>query len=263
MPAVYAHQIFGFEILKNLPTELAELITEHKTQFQIGLQGPDYLFFYKPFTKNTINQTGYDLHYRPAAEFLEKVIPVIKTKGIRSPEYAYLLGFICHFMLDSTCHPYVEEQVKTLSFDHIEMESEFERLLLTKAGHEPLSYPVHKLIPTDNVTAECIASLYEGVSVEDVTYALKSMYFYKKILTAPGTVKRNLLLGLLHVAGKYESMQGQVLKPVMNPKAEITNPHLWQLFHQAVKDTVPILADFHVRVTEGKELNERFNRNFD
>ena len=263
MPAVYAHQLFGYEVLKKLPHTLTDLINAHKTQFQIGLQGPDYLFFYKPLSKNTISQTGYTMHYAPAKDFLEKVLPVIHEEGITSPAYAYLLGFICHFMLDSTCHPYVEEKVIELGFNHIEMESEFERFLLLKNNHNPLSYPTCKLIPTDDVTAMTIASLYEGITVPKVKRALLSMYYYKMLLTSPHSVKRNLLISLLHVTGHYESMQGHLLRPDANPKSATTNPELLQLFKEAIPDTVSILQDFHETVISGKNLNERFNRNFD
>ena len=51
-------------------------------------------------------------------------------------EYAYLLGFICHFALDSRCHGYINEMVKETGVSHLEIEEEFEKYLLPDGGEE-------------------------------------------------------------------------------------------------------------------------------
>ncbi len=263
MPAVYAHHLFGKEVLKKLPNELSYIIKAYGTPFQIGLQGPDILFFYNPLSKNPINQKGYAMHKQPAKDFLARTVPVVRKKGTCSPEYAYLLGFICHFMLDSTCHPFVEEQVKTHSLDHIEIESEFEKFLLANKGIPPLSYPVYRLIPTDAETAQCISHIYQDIPAKDIKKALQDMYLYKKILTAPNKGKRTLLKGIMLASGQYDSLQGHILNPVTPLYAGMTNQKLLFLFRSAIEEAAVILKDFHESITKGKELHERFNRNFD
>lgn len=50
MPSTYAHYRLGQEVLKNLPAKEKRLIEQHKELFDIGLHGPDILFYYKPYT---------------------------------------------------------------------------------------------------------------------------------------------------------------------------------------------------------------------
>lgn len=55
MPSLYAHNKFGKLVIKNLPVEYKEIIRRYPNSFRLGLQGPDYLFFYRAFsmTKST------------------------------------------------------------------------------------------------------------------------------------------------------------------------------------------------------------------
>ena len=46
MPCIYAHNSFGKEVQKILPKPLKNTIRRHPAAFRIGLQGPDFLFFY-------------------------------------------------------------------------------------------------------------------------------------------------------------------------------------------------------------------------
>ena len=60
---------------------------------------------------------------------------------------AYLYGVICHFALDSACHPYVEKMIHASGLSHSEIEMEFDRFLLTEDHRDPLSYPLAGHIP--------------------------------------------------------------------------------------------------------------------
>ena len=64
MPATYAHYIFGKKVYRALPGELREMIKENKAAYLLGLHGPDLLFYYKPYSKNRINQLGVKIRGR-------------------------------------------------------------------------------------------------------------------------------------------------------------------------------------------------------
>ncbi len=69
MPASYAHYRFGREVTGCLPFVYRKTIESHQDLYNIGLHGPDILFYYRPISSNEINQTGYALHDKPASEF--------------------------------------------------------------------------------------------------------------------------------------------------------------------------------------------------
>ncbi|WP_461811112.1 zinc dependent phospholipase C family protein [Faecalimonas sp.] len=262
MPALYAHNQFGNRVLQKLDVKKRAFLLKNLRQFRIGLHGPDYLFFYKPLSPNPISQIGFQIHERPASEFMEYARKVIWENGTESPEYAYILGFICHFALDSECHPFVAEEMKRTGIGHVELESEFEKFLMRKNGEDPLSYPVGKTFPADKDTANCVAKFYEGVEPEEVYKALKSMRKYKSILVAPGKLKRTILDKGMKLVGQYDALQGHLFKVEDNPNCIESNEGLYERF----KDAVPI-AEYLIQkfdeYLEGSILDERFERDFE
>ena len=53
---------------------------------------------------------------------------------------AYLLGFGCHYILDSTCHPYVNQVAAEGKVSHTLFEKEFDRMLMYETGKDPLRF---------------------------------------------------------------------------------------------------------------------------
>ena len=47
MPTTYAHYKFGKEVMSALPRPLQNSIENKRALFDIGLHGPDILFYYK------------------------------------------------------------------------------------------------------------------------------------------------------------------------------------------------------------------------
>ena len=65
MPSVLAHYQFGQEVLKELSERTLQLVKSYKEEFDLGLQGPDILFFYKPYTGTYISKIGSEIHSHP------------------------------------------------------------------------------------------------------------------------------------------------------------------------------------------------------
>ncbi|WP_244833924.1 hypothetical protein [Clostridium sp. BJN0001] len=64
MPSTYAHYRLGQKVLGKLPDEIKTTINSYKQLYDIGLHGPDILFYYKPLWSCTVNKQGYDIHER-------------------------------------------------------------------------------------------------------------------------------------------------------------------------------------------------------
>ena len=85
--------------------------------FDIGLHGPDILFYYRALIPNSVSGQGYGMHKQMADLFFEKAKKVIADADDKTMSRAYIYGFICHFALDSECHPYVEKMIqKSVAF---------------------------------------------------------------------------------------------------------------------------------------------------
>ncbi|MDR3037042.1 MAG: zinc dependent phospholipase C family protein [Coriobacteriales bacterium] len=118
MPALLTHDYFGQDVLRHIdagagffvrPDDEA-LVAELHRAFLLGCQGPDPLFFAlrTPCLARS-KRFGSRMHKERAAESIEVFRRIAfdcdGSKG--DVQLAYLLGFICHFVLDSTMHPLV------------------------------------------------------------------------------------------------------------------------------------------------------------
>ncbi len=262
MPAFFAHDLFGRAAAKRLKGDLKETVLTHYTQFRIGLQGPDLFFFYRPYSYNAVNRYGTALHEASALPFLEKAKEVILEKGRDSKEYAYLLGFICHFILDSECHPYVESFRALSGVAHMEIEEEFDKKLLRLLGRNPFTYPLYRLIPTDETTAESVLPFYDA-DLHTIRTSLLDLHRVKRLFYAPRIWKQFLMNGIMRLLGKYDTMKGLVHQRPDNPRCAKSNEELLARFKKAVPLAVKMLESFDQSLRTGSELDPRFDRNFE
>ena len=260
MPCIYTHESFGKQVAKHLPKELQIIIHRHQKEFRAGLQGPDFLFFYYPMVKLRTNQLGYRQHSQPFNEYLEQLLPILQKDGINSGVYAYTLGFVCHFMLDSECHSYVIPMSKKPGYNHLAIENEFDRYLMQKDGLKPIYHPVWKLIHNNADVISAIEKAYTpfGLSKKKIKEALYGMRFYKWLFTCGNTPRRFFIRLIMRLSMFYDELEGHMLNLRPKKYASKTNQSLMSIFQKTIPMTCEILQDFHLSVTENKPLNKRF-----
>ncbi|SDG91277.1 zinc dependent phospholipase C family protein [Marvinbryantia formatexigens] len=261
MPTTYAHDLFGKTVYKKLDSEIKELIARHSMAYTVGLHGPDILFYVRPFQKNRINELGQKLHQEEAAGFFARggvLYRETKDEGV----LAYLLGFVCHFMLDSTCHPYIGEYMKKTGAGHDEIETELDRALMEEQGKNPFYYhPACVIHPT----ADCvhsIAAVLPEVTEKEVRHMLRAMKFYTGFTVCSSALKRKFLLGASKALGAYGLVQGRIMRKEPRPICQESTKELKRLFGLAVPETVTVLERYYRCVLSGEEPEARFNRNY-
>ncbi|MEL7648066.1 MAG: zinc dependent phospholipase C family protein [Sedimentibacter sp.] len=259
MPTTYAHYAFGRDVLQKLDPDFKKTIKKNIDLYNIGLHGPDILFYFKPLKSNEVSSLGHAIHGRTADAFFENARKTITGSSSPDAALAYIAGFICHYMLDSQCHPQIRKYEQ--NFTHSEIEAELDRALMLKDGLNPLSFkPTGHINPTVE-NARCISGFF-GLTGEQVQQALKSMKFYLNVLVAPGRVKRSVISGLLRVSGNYESMIHLMMKHEPEKEFESINENLLQLYNQAIEPAARLMEEYAAEI-EGKEkINSRFERNF-
>lgn len=139
MPSTYAHRRFGTNVLEHLPDELRAQLEQNRELYDIGLHGPDLLFYYHAAKSNPVGALGNAMHEEPGRVF-DRARRVVHCEADRDAALAYALGFVCHFALDSTCHPYVEQFTRESGVTHCEIETEFDNMLLRRDGYDPLKF---------------------------------------------------------------------------------------------------------------------------
>lgn len=258
MPTTYAHYTFGKNVLKNINEEIREKINKNIDLYNIGLHGPDILFYYKPLKPNKIIEMGNEIHEKDASAFFEKAKKTILTCENYDGALAYIAGFICHYMLDSECHPYIRLKENIIS--HNEIETEFDRYLMLKDNLNPITFkPTHHIVPKIE-NAECVSWFFPGTKAEEILSSLKSMKFYLNLLTAPTHIQRAIIIGVLKISGN-ESLIDLIKKYSPNEGVNEINNELVILYENAIIHAASLVNDYFQNINTDK-LNDRFNRNF-
>ena len=103
MPDPTVHVSFGREVLASLPEEVRGRIAAGSCTF--ALFGPDVWFLYKPVGGH--ESRGRRMHTTRPGLFLTSLLRRARNSAARAELFSYLAGFLCHYALDSTTHPYI------------------------------------------------------------------------------------------------------------------------------------------------------------
>ncbi len=268
MPTTYTHYKFGTEVLKVLPASLKARAERYRELYDIDQHGPDILFYYKALQKNPVASQGSALHRQNADVFFSRAVEILRMEEKQGgtdidAARAYLYGFICHFVLDSECHPYVQKMMQDGGISHNEIEMELDRYLLTADGYDPVRHVQTLHVHPSEENAAVIAPFFHDLSVQQVHKALRSMIFYHNLFRVPGKVERALLFGAMKLVGKYDALHGIVMSLTPNPACRDYCLLLKRQYDEAVPVAVSLIAEFERVLEEGGTFSERFHRDFE
>ncbi len=272
MPAIYAHRVFGEAVINTLSPTLADKLLDHLPLFQMGLHGPDLLFYYQPFFKTPMGALGNLLHGCTGQRVLQIMLEVTDRllEEERDAGLAYTLGFACHYLLDSACHPYVEQLVKSGKAPHCTVEGEFDLWLIRGEGKipteiDPVSH-LSELTPADcAVIAPYFAALshlvYPDAPLKErprqIVSAHRMLMRLSRIFSSRHAAVRGFAHTGLFLTGNYEERKGLVYKSFPDPAFEGCCTQLFSLMEGTVWEAPALLT----AVARG-DLSHRFDRDF-
>ncbi len=208
MPDFATHYIFGEQLRQRLTGGAARLIDGNPAPFRWGLQGPDPLFFHRILLGGgPLADHGHLMHAQKTAQLMDTCAHIVwESRGTPCYEInkSYFIGFLCHYVLDKTVHPYVFFRQAALRSQlpehlwptlHCQIETEMDNQLY------PLYYRQHVLrfdpgkeckLPRDFLG--CVGRFYSA--------ALSRVYGLE---AAPGEVARAFKDALLVARLLYDS----------------------------------------------------------
>ena len=262
MPTTYTHYRFGDRCIAGLPAELQEAIYQFRGLYDIGVHGPDLFFYYHPLKGNPVSQYGSQLHQLPARTFFERAKPVWERCGGKKEMLVYLLGFLSHFVLDSTCHGYVEEARKALGISHNKLEALFDAYMMKEDSQIPSRVNRGVSLKPTAHRAEVISRFFD-FPADIVLEAGKGQAAVMRLLYSPFGGKRRLLcflIRLLHLPGSFDDL---FVENEIPEEYEEAMSVLAELFAQAQEEYTE-LAENLIRYFLGMEkLSDRFDCNFE
>ena len=202
------------------------------------------------------------MHEQPGTVFFERARGVIRNAKNRDAALVYALGYICHFALDSTCHPFVEQFTRESGVTHCEIETEFDNMLLRRDGYDPLTFFTASHIHPSAANARVIAPFYKDISEQTALEALKGMILVHKVLQASNPVKRRVVLTGMKVLGKYDGMHGLVANPQPNPQCTESNRKLDALYAKALPLAETLILEFMAKLDTDEPLDKAYDHTF-
>lgn len=260
MPSNYAHYRFGAAMLSAMPGDIRQTVKRFRRLYDVGLHGPDILFYYNPLWRTKLGSLGKRIHQQSGKEFFGRVCRGIRLGPTREAE-AYLYGLLCHYAVDSVCHPFVWEQDKNGIAEHIELETEFDRFLLDMDGKIPpenQDLSLHlQLGPKECAT---VARFYPGATGKTIATSLRRMTLVNKTFAIRGEGKREWLKKGLGLAGwEY---RGFVMTKAPNPQCCKLNKPLLELYNKAEERFPELLLQLNAHLTYNAPLGADFSQNF-
>jgi hypothetical protein len=112
MPGFTTHYLFGLEAYRRCTSQnVRRLLRSNHSAFSLGLQGPDVFFYYLPSYLLHTTNLGALAHDQDTGTFFANLLEsrsfFEKDKRKLAIADAYLVGFMGHYTLDCTVHPYV------------------------------------------------------------------------------------------------------------------------------------------------------------
>ena len=265
MPTTYAHYAYGQDVYRMLSPKLQSKIRPYINYYNIGVHGPDILFYYRSISKNAVNQYGVKVHDEPMRCFLCHAFSVFKRQRRKGAAFAYLAGFMTHYILDSTCHPYIRQRMKETGISHAEMETDWDYMMMQRDYRNPLHYKVVRHIRTGLAYSSVIGPYYDI----DARKVSAGLWYMKLILnhvfhshfgvkrTVTAFLNENFLPGL--------SFQHYFRKKKMNPKNRENCRELYNLYKGSRKECAQMITELYEALQKDDRSfceKERFERLF-
>lgn len=254
MPSSYAHYRFGVKALEKMDPAVRRKVQQFRNVYDTGLHGPDIFFYYNPLIHTAAGALAAKIHAQTGESYFTAAARRLRL----SPSEVgtvYLYGVLGHYCLDSALHPLVDATAREGKIGHVEMETEFDRFLLTKdrklpphvqdfSGHMRLS------------RGECVtvSGFYPGASPSDVHRSVKNMAWITRLLAARNRKTAEMLVG---IAGKDAKQMLMPRNP--NPNCEFLDEPMMALYDQALERYPAMEAQLTALIASGAPLGEEFS----
>ena len=261
MPTTYAHWRFGDKCIETLPEELQTIINDNRDIFNFGVHGPDIFFYYKCLKHNAVNEFGEELHEIP----FKKTVKLFKERFENVDDgYAalsYILGFTCHFTLDSYCHGYIDRKAEVSPTTHGKIESQYDRHLLIKDGYDPVKKKVTFSLKPNREIAETISQLFTEWDKKTIYKCIKDQRFYLNLLKDNSDFKRNFLIKAMD-AVHAESFKDLLITKENDPIVADSMLRLDKYFDKALEHYPLLALSLYDYLFNNKRLDPYFHNHF-
>lgn len=255
VPSNYAHYRFGIALLAAVPPQSRRAVARFRRLYDVGLHGPDPFFYYNPVFSTRTGALGEKYHAQTGLEFFGRVCRSIRLEPSEGA-IAYLYGVLCHYCLDSVCHPYIDRAQADKLASHVEIEAEFDRYLLACDGKTaPHTYSCAQHLHLTPGEAATAARFYPGASRQSFQKSVKNMAFCVRALATPEGSRRRAMRKALSVVPHAADM---LMTERPNPRCAQLDTELAALYARAAAQYPEMAQQIQENLHSGTPLGPLF-----
>ncbi len=260
MPSSYAHYRFGVAALNMLPADTVRSVQRFRRLYDVGLHGPDLFYYYRPVASRGTGILGIKYHEQTGKNFFTRICRAIRMERSEAAS-AYLYGVLCHYVLDSTLHPYILETAEKNGVTHAAMETEFDRYLLElDCKLPPDGKRLTEHLQLTEGECDTVARFYPPATAKTVKGALATTIQVNRLITLPEGPGRKVLEKGLGLVAK--ELQGMLMSAKADPACAPLNEGLLQRYEEALSRFPEFLQQMQAHMTYGAALEEDFEKPF-
>ena len=249
MPAIITHDLFGEAVYEG-DAYFIGIDPEQRFAFLLGNQGPDPLFYAR--ANPSISEfalLGSIMHSRDTDKILMAFHDALDTltPDEKPVGRAYLLGFLCHYLLDSTVQPLVYANQYALCDAGVEgltrkngneihavIESEFDEVMLFKRTGKTVATfkPYKEILQANDETLTIIGKLYSymavmvfqrSMQIDVFRKSVKAFRLVQNVFYSRTGMKRSLLARVEELARPYSFYRSMSHRALEATECEFDN----------------------------------------
>ncbi len=249
MPAIITHDLFGEAVYEG-DAYFIGIDPEQRFAFLLGNQGPDPLFYARANPSiSEFSALGSIMHSRDTDKILVAFHDALDTltPDEKPVGRAYLLGFLCHYLLDSAVHPLVyanqyaicDAGVEGLTRKngneiHAVIESEFDEVMLFKRTGKTVATfkPYKEILQASDETLTIIGKLYSymavmafqrSMQIDVFRKSVKAFRLVQSVFYSRTGMKRSLLARVEELARPYSFYRSMSHRALEATECEFDN----------------------------------------
>ena len=170
MPSLFVHQLLAEKILSAVPKDVQERACLRKEAYFLGAQGGDPFYLYSEKDGDKKKNVGVLMHKHNISGQFSAWVDAARTGNATA--YAYALGYVTHYAVDTVFHPYIcyrtalaerEKDGRKRDNRHFRIESDIDCLFVEKYLNKTVNkyrYPN----PRKGLCGAELAAAFEGVA---------------------------------------------------------------------------------------------------
>ena len=249
MPAIITHDLFGEAVYEG-DAYFIGIDPEQRFAFLLGNQGPDPLFYARANPSiSEFSALGSIMHSQDTDKILMAFHDALDTftPDEKPIGRAYLLGFLCHYLLDSTVHPLVYANQYALCDAGVEgltrkngneihavIESEFDEVMLFKRTGKTVATfkPYKEILQASDETLTIIGKLYSymavmvfqrSMQIDIFRKSVKAFRLVQNVFYSRTGMKRSLLARVEELARPYSVYRSMSHRALEATECEFDN----------------------------------------